>query len=119
MAILCNCNAFNEKVVREGVFAKMKDFPKTPIAKDIYQLYRDVYAWCGLNYQDRIDAKPRCHICFEDFIELVLKEALSEKLGSEQAEILKTQALDSFGRKKTKPMAAPKNKARTIKLTPA
>ncbi len=79
MAILCICNKFNEKIVTETVQLHTAQLPKKPNADDMYQLYVDVFKACGLTYQGRDDAKPKCTVCFEAFVELTIDKVLADK----------------------------------------
>lgn len=79
MAILCICNKFNEKVISDTVQLHAAQLPEKPDADDMYRLYVDVFKSCGLTYQQRDDAKPKCTVCFEAFVELTIGKVLAQK----------------------------------------
>lgn len=99
MAYVCICNAFNQKQVSEGLAVKGKDFPVKPTPDDVYQLYHDVYEWCGLEYKE-MAARPKCERCFAQFIDMAVDHFLSDKIGAEQSQFLKARALSEQQQRK-------------------
>ena len=105
MAFVCICNAFNEKQVGEGIKVKAENFPAKPTSDDVYQLYHDVYEWCGLEYKD-MEARPKCERCFAAFIDNAIDGFLAEQLGVDESQALKTRALDAHQTRKQMPRVA-------------
>ncbi|MBK67738.1 MAG: hypothetical protein CMP22_06370 [Rickettsiales bacterium] len=97
MAIICNCNAFNSKMVREGLDLFSKDFPEKPTGQDLFKLYKDVYEWCGLEFKGFEKAGPKCKICFEQFIDEAIENFLNERLPEAVIDYIKDEALRNHG----------------------
>ncbi len=78
MPIVCICNNFNAEQI-QGAFDRLgADLSAQPSLEEIYQFYRDVYEWCGVEYHQEEGRRPRCHACFSEFIDLAIDRFFKE-----------------------------------------
>lgn len=76
MPIVCLCNNFNKKQIEGAFDALGEQLSKQPSLEEIYQFYRDVYEWCGLEYYQQEGKKPQCHACFATFVDQAIERFL-------------------------------------------
>lgn len=81
---VCLCNQFNEDNIRQGIQTLAKTLPETPDANELNQFYHDVYAWCGKQASGREGVSPQCGSCFDEFVDMVIKETLQKPIQPEK-----------------------------------